>query len=54
MYLFEGESPPVGMGGTEGEGHADSVLSMELDAELDSTILRSGPEQKARVGPSTN
>ena len=40
-------------GGTEGEGEkespADSMLSIEPDAGLDSTILRSWPEPKSRV-----
>ena len=46
------------MGGAERErekeSQADSTLSMELNAGLDLTTLRSGPEPKSRVRCSTD
>ena len=39
IYLKEREREQVGEEGAEGEGQADSVLSLELDAELDPMTL---------------
>ena len=45
IYLFESERVQVSREGAEGEGQADSPLSMEPKSGPDLTTLRSGPER---------